>query len=174
LLLFPAHDDAPDPTVRIADGWDDDVAAYVEAGGRAVVVCARAGALPEGFAISSRPREGPWWGGDWAQGLGWVKPALRADLPLGPRVDLAFLGLTPEHLLVGYRSSDRDDVLAASYLGWLHRTTPTIAGFRFGDGAGILCTFPVLERDPLARALLVRLTAIAADAAFAPSRRLER
>jgi hypothetical protein len=47
--------------------------------------------------------------------------------------------------------------------------TASLAAFRHGRGAGILCTFPLLGtdgRDPVATALLDRLVALVGDSSF--------
>ncbi|HEX2052000.1 MAG TPA: glycoside hydrolase family 2 TIM barrel-domain containing protein [Actinomycetota bacterium] len=160
--------------VVVAPRWDDDVEDALARGERAVIVATGAGALPDcGLAVEARA--GSRWEGHWAQGMGWLRPALRAGLPLRPRVDLTFLDLVPEHVVAGYEPEAAGDVLAGLYVGWIHATAATVGTFSCGDGAGIVCTFPVAEsygRDPLATALLDRLVDLAAAPGFAPVTRI--
>jgi Glycosyl hydrolases family 2, sugar binding domain/Glycosyl hydrolases family 2, TIM barrel domain/Glycosyl hydrolases family 2 len=181
--LFPAEESSRHPGVVVATRWTD-VADAVAAGGRAVLVADDDLALPPGGTVRSRPlgssdASGPSasvYGDGWvlSTGMGWLSPALAEGLAVGPRVDLAFEGIAPRFVLDGDGREPFDvraDLLAGHHLGWLHRLRPTVAGFRHGDGALIVCTFPLLELDrvdPLATALLDRLTAIAGDAGFAP------
>jgi hypothetical protein len=173
-LVFPAARPAPHADVVVAPRWDDDVARRVEDGGRVVVVASDEGALPDGLGVSLQAREGTKWKGEWAQGMTWLRPALTRALALEPWVDLGWAGLTPRHVLRGYRPEQRADVLAGLYLGWIHSTVAAIAGFRRGAGAGVLCTFPLLDApdDPLAAWTLARLTAIAGAPSFAPGMEL--
>jgi hypothetical protein len=173
IWLFPDAPSERPAEVPVASTWTD-VAPHVARGGRAVVLVADDDALPEGHAIRLER-----WSADddatgWIRstGLGWLDPRLTDGLSIGPRVDLAFLGITPEHRLRGFGPEQRSDVLAGHLLGWVRDVTATIAAFRHGAGSGIVCTFPLLEadgRDPVATALLDRLTSVAADPAFAPT-----
>ncbi|HEX2234812.1 MAG TPA: glycoside hydrolase family 2 TIM barrel-domain containing protein [Actinomycetota bacterium] len=169
-LAFPATAPSAAGTALVAPRWDRDVARHVEGGGRAVVVAASDGALPDGLGVALQAREGTKWKGEWAQGMTWLRPALTRGLALEPWVDLVWAGLTPRHVLRGYRPERRADVLAGLYLGWIHSTAAAVAGFRHGAGAGILCTFPLLDApdDPLAAWMLARLTDIAGAPTFAP------
>jgi|tagenome__1003787_1003787.scaffolds.fasta_scaffold20986756_2 hypothetical protein len=164
LLVTPPPQPVESGPVVIADGWDAALAARVEAGTPAVVFACRDGALPDDFPLTLAARAGSQWLGDWAQGLGWLRPELRAGLGLGPRVDLTFKGLTPGYVLQGLGPERRHDVLAGMYLGWLRNTVATIAVVRHGAGAAVVCTFPLLEQaetDGLACLLLRRLVDIA-------------
>jgi hypothetical protein len=172
LWLFPDGPGERPVEVAVASRWAD-VAPLVERGGKAVVVAAEDDAMPADGAI----RLDRWDGDDdatgWvrASGLGWLHPRLTGGLPIGPRVDLAFLGITPAHRLRGYGPERRSNVLAGHFLGWVRDVTATVGAFRHGAGAAIVCTFPLLEgdgRDPVATAMLDRLTAMAADPALDP------
>lgn len=177
VVLFPSEPSTAgsngEHEVLVAERWSEELAAWMERGGRAVIVAAADDSLPSTPSIELRRRDGSIWRGDWAQGMGWLRPRLTQGIPIGPRVDLAFAGLAPQHVVTGYRSSERDDVLAGLYLGWIHATAATIVGFRHGRGAGIICTFPLNDAsrgDPLAAALLDRLVVLAGDPAFAPAK----
>ncbi len=188
LWLWPesGRKDRPHPEVRIAERWDDDLAGHLAGGGRAVVVVAADDALPGGLGVALQRREGAQWGGDWAQGMGWLRPELTAGLPLRPRIDFAFAGLTPDHLLLGYGPAERNDVLAAYYLGWIHSTAAAVAAFKHGRGSGVICTLPLLgprlsgdpaepaarATDPLATRLLDRLVDLVAAPSFCPGKEI--
>jgi hypothetical protein len=171
LRVFPDTPVHRPPEVAIASRWTD-VATHVHGGGRAVVVATEDDAWQEGTIRLDR------WSDDddatgWirSSGLGWLDPQLTEGLPLGPRVDLAFLGITPEHRVRGYGPEQRSDVLAGHFLGWIRDVTATIATFRHGAGIGIVCTFPLLDgdgRDAVATAMLDRLATLAADRSLAP------
>jgi hypothetical protein len=122
LWVFPDTSTARSPDVVIASRWDD-VAERVDQGGRAIVIASDDAALPDiGTVWLDR------WDPDddatgWyrSAGLGWLHPRLTQGLSLGPRVDLAFLGITPEHRLRGYGPEHRSDVLAGH--SWAGSTT---------------------------------------------------
>jgi hypothetical protein len=176
LLLFTQSDATPgaySDVVRTC--LDDATATELENGGRVVVIATGEGALAPGLAASIEQRSGSAWKGDWAQGMSWLRSPLRARLPLLPRMDMTFVGLTPEHVIRGYEPDDKDDVLSGYYLGWLHATVANIAAFRYGSGAGIICTLPLLDHcndDPLAAALLNRLCELVSSPNFSPTKRL--
>jgi hypothetical protein len=167
LWLFPDEPIERPAAVAVASRWGD-VASHVARGGRAVVVVADDDAPPEDGAMRLER-----WSDDddatgWIRstGLGWLHPRLTEGLPIGPRVDLAFVGITPEHRLRGYGPEGRSDVLAGHLLGWIRDVTATIAAFRHGAGVGIICTFPLLDgdgSDPVATALLDRLSTLAGE-----------
>jgi hypothetical protein len=171
------------PGVALAAAWRE-VAGHVERGGRAVLVATEPDALPLGLGLRLEqwgdvddPLEPSVYASGWIRstGLGWLHPRVTDGLALGPRVDMAFAGLCPEEVILGYEPRDAADVLAGHYLGWIHRVTATIGMFRHGRGAGIVCTFPLLSRDgadPVATALLDRLARIAASPAFRPRKEL--
>jgi hypothetical protein len=170
LWLFPDETAARSSEVMIASKWDE-VADRIEEGGRAVVIASDDDALPDGGIV----RLDRWDADDdatgWfrSAGLGWLHPGLTDGMAFGPRVGLAFLGITPQHRLRGYGPDRRSDVLAGHYLGWIRDVTASIAAFRHGRGAGIVCTFPLLDadgRDPVATALLDRLVALVEARSF--------
>jgi hypothetical protein len=181
--VFPADGMAPTDHVAVTTRWSD-VEAVLGTGGRAVIVAVDENALPTGAAVRLEPfaREddassGSVYGNGWimSTGMGWISPPLSERLAIGPALDLAFDGLTPAYVLDGYGPDDREDVFAGHYLGWLHRVRATVAGFSYGRGAGIVCTFPILpvdRDDPLAGALLDRAVQLAGAASFAPRKRL--
>lgn len=163
------------PPVTVVTRWDAEVAAFVRQGGRALVLAEAEDALPPGLPLQVRKRAGTRWDGNWAQGMHWLHPRLTARLNLGPRVDFTFAGLTPEHVITGYEAADHRDILAGYFVGWIRFPVATIATFRHGEGAAILCTFPFARyqgRDPLATVMLNRLVELARDPSLRPVRAL--
>jgi hypothetical protein len=179
IWLSPVPDPVRNRDVAVSTRWGD-VARDVAGGGRAVILVQGDEALPGGAPIRVEPfgsdAEGASpsvYGNGWvlSTGMGWVSPAIGDGLAVGPRVDLTFEGITPNFVLEGYAPDARADVLAGHYLGWLHRVRATIAAFSHGRGAGIVCALPLLQadaRDPLATALLDRITALASAPGLAP------
>jgi hypothetical protein len=170
LWLFPSDRRTGPRDVPIVRRLDE-VAGAVADGGRAIVVATDEDALPRGASVRLERWDPDDDATGWhrASGLGWLHPAITTELPVGPRVDLAFLGLTADHRLRGYAPERHADVLAGHYLGWIRDVTASIAAFRYGRGSGIVCTFPLLEVDgvdPLATALLDRLAWLVADRGF--------
>jgi hypothetical protein len=186
VLLFPEAEQTsegaaefPGPArhgVAVAPTWSDELARHLAGGGRALILAGHETALPPGLGLALEARTGGRWEGDWAQGMGWLRPPLHAGLELGPRVSGLFAGLTPELVVLGYTPDAATDVLAGLYLGWIRDVVATIGAFAAGAGAGLLCTWP-LERsyghDPLATVLLDRLVELAASPGLAPRTRLE-
>jgi hypothetical protein len=146
--------------VVIAQRWDAQLADRVASGTPAVVFACRDDALPAGFPLAVRARAETRWVGVWAQGMGWLRPMLSEGLAIGPRVDLAFTGITARHVLHGLGPERRDDMLAGLYVGWLRDTVGTIVVVRHGAGAAVVCTYRLLEQaesDGLACMLVDRL-----------------
>ena len=166
LLLFPRDSiDIARADVRVARAWDEELARFVGAGGRAVVLVEGETDLPGDGRIALRSREGSKWKGDWAQGMSWLRPEVSAGLGLRPRMSMVFAGLMPDLVITGLTPAVPQDVLAGYYLGWIHDTVALIARVRHGKGAAIICTLPLARsggKDPLAEALLGRIIALAA------------
>ncbi len=197
LLLFPAHPQPPAvpvwssvgapalaargwqiaaglgaAAVAVAERWDPGVAAFVSSGGRAVILARDEDAFPEGSSLALHARAGSRWEGDWAQGMGFLRPELHEDLGSGPRLSSLFEAVTADHVVTGYTPAARSDILGGYYLGWLRDLVAIVGAFRMGSGRGIVCALPVLDRygrDPLATALLDRLIELAASPSLNPS-----
>jgi hypothetical protein len=164
MLVTPPPRPIAASDVRIADRWDDEVEAHVEGGKAAVVFANQDSALPPTFGLSTTKRAGTRFAGDWAQGMGWLHPAVSDGLAVGPRVDLAFAGLTPPHVFEGPGAASGAQVLGGLYLGWLREIAPTILLVPHGEGAAIVCAFPFGEHaadDGLACLLVERLVELA-------------
>lgn len=172
---WSVEDDPDGAEVAVIQAWDDEVEKWVAAGGRALLLAGGEDALPEGRALGVQRRAGSMWEGDWAQGMGWLRPALTEGLALRPRVDFSFDGLTPEQVVVGYAPADNRNVLAGFYVGWVRSTVATVGAFSHGSGGGILCTLPLAQAyggDPLATELTHRLIQLLCGPDFSPTKRL--
>jgi len=172
---WAVEDDPQAGTIAVTRSWDDELDRWVRAGGRALLLADGEDALSPGLALRVRRRAGSIWEGDWAQGMGWLRPALTEGLPLRPRIDFSFSGLTPEEVVLGYAPADNRDVLAGYYAGWVRSTVATIGAFSHGSGAGVICTLPLAQAsgsDPLATELIGRLIHIIGAPDFAPAKRL--
>lgn len=157
--------------VVVAMRWSEEVAAHLRRGGRALLLAHGEDALPPGGALTLRARPGTRWEGDWAQGMGWLRPEVHEPLGIGPRVSRLFSGLTPELVMLGYQAGAARDILAGLYVGWIRDPVATIGAFRAGAGAGIVCTWPLLASygpDPLATELVDRLIELVASRALEP------
>jgi hypothetical protein len=153
---------ADDQGVVVARAWDDALAAHVAEGGRALVFPSPGTSFGP-LQVIERPGADRQWEGDWGGGMGWLRRELCEGLAIGPRVDMAFVGLTPQADIVGERPADPHDVLAGYHLGWVHPESATIVRTAFGDGRAIACTFPLADvygDDPLATALVERLVSL--------------
>ncbi len=158
----------PNGAAIVRSRLDEQTIGHLEAGGRAVIVAGSADAVPSGLGLELHRREGSRWSGDWAQGLGFVRPAVSAGLGIGPRVDLTFGGVAPQHVLDGVGPEHAQDMLGGLYLGWIHNMAGTVVAFRCGRGAGIVTTFRLLSEDALGRHVLARLVALVSDEGFRP------
>jgi hypothetical protein len=157
--------------VVVAMRWSEEVAAHLRRGGRALLLAHGEDALPPGGALTLRARPGTRWEGDWAQGMGWLRPEVHEPLGIGPRVSRLFSGLTPDLVVLGYQAGAARDLLAGLYVGWIRDPVATIGAFRAGAGAGIVCTWPLLASygpDPLATELVDRLIELVASRALEP------
>jgi hypothetical protein len=151
-----------DEGVVVARAWDDTVAAHVAGGGRALVFPSPGTSFGR-LDVIERPGADRLWEGDWGGGMGWLRRELCEGLAIGPRVDMAFVGLTPQADIVGERPADPHDVLAGYHLGWVHPESATIVRTKLGEGRAIACTFPLADvygDDPLASALVERLLSL--------------
>jgi Glycosyl hydrolases family 2, TIM barrel domain/Glycosyl hydrolases family 2 len=109
--------------------------------------------------IRAVARTGSPWEGDWAQGMHWFSPALRARTPLLSRLDLTCSGVVPDAVLTGCQP---DQTLSGMYVGWVHKAIATTAIFRPGV---VATTFPLLDSgpaDPLAVCLFNNMLQAAA------------
>jgi hypothetical protein len=139
---------------------DRELLAYIQNGGRALVLADRAPVGTVMPGISTVIREGTPWAGDWASTFTWInrKDAL-AVLPGGPLVDHTFDCVIPEKVMTGFKDWDFPTLVKAGlFVGWIHKPAALIAERYYGKGVAILNTFnlsdDVLGNDPTATELM--------------------
>lgn len=164
----------------VASDLGADVAAHVEAGGRALILVRSRSSIPEehGLArpVSVRGRALPEpatpdhrnaWDGDWVTSWSWILPGAMPGVPDGNPLGFAHAEVMPDHVLAGYDPRHhREEVVAGMFVGWVH--APAALAWTFPQGAGsiTLTTFRVApERGPVATALLDGLIQLASGQA---------
>jgi hypothetical protein len=162
----------------VASQLDDDLARYVEAGGKALVLVRSRSAIPAEMRLarpvairaralpdpSAADRRSPW-DGDWVTAWSWILPEVIPDLPVRNPLDFAYREVLPDHVLDGYDPSrDRDEVIAGMFSGWVHAPAALIWRFPQGHGQITLTTFQVApEGGPVATVLLEGLIQLASS-----------
>jgi hypothetical protein len=162
----------------VASELDDDLARYVEAGGKALILVRSRSAIPAGVRLarpvairgralpdpSAADRRSPW-DGDWVTAWSWILPGAVPDLPVRNPLDFAYREVLPDHVLDGYDPSrDRDEVIAGMFSGWVHAPAALVWRFRQGRGQVTLTTFRVApEQGPVATVLLEGLIQFASS-----------
>lgn len=167
----PAHGE-----VFLAVCLDDTAAAYAGTGGRVLLLADSPQDLPGGLRVVDR-KDGQRHG-DWASGWHWLRPGL-----LGPNepalenpLDLDWLGLLPEHVILGAEEWQAD-WLAGYVLGWVRLPAATALGFRLGRGAVLATTFRLAEGlgdHPAAAPLLAGLIARLCGSDFRPALQVDK
>jgi hypothetical protein len=159
-LGYTVVDSLAEAGAAVVTALTDALRDWVWAGGRAVWLAESEGALQtdlEGLGIVSR--RGRAWEGNWASSFSWINPdRLFGGLPTGGRVDFAFAGLTPEHVLTGFGPRDyARRVHAGLTVGWLHQTAALVAERPVGAGRLLSSTFRLSEHlatHPVASAMI--------------------
>ncbi|QGM94822.1 glycoside hydrolase family 2 [Methylocystis rosea] len=190
LSLWSSHGDIRDRLLalgyRLAEGAETaDVvvethastalAAYVRAGGRAVLLTETPGSLTPFFPhwqnVKVMARDGTLWRGDWASSFAWLRrQGPFAAIPGGPLLDQAFDRVIPTHIISGCNLLDfQARVHAALVVGWIHRPAAIAVGRNYGTGRIVIATFKLFRdppgEDPTAAALLGGLIEAAARSA---------
>lgn len=149
----------------LATKWDDDLARWVQAGGRALLLAGEpqsltlAGGL--GFGLTDRDLNGYW--GDWCSSKIWFDSSLFPTLPDVACFDFEYKAVVPKRVITGPLAAN---ILSGLFLGWLHSPAALVVRLPIGKGQLLITTFdllPNLGTDPVATALLHDLLAIAAD-----------
>ena len=151
------------------------LAAYVRAGGRAVLLTETPGSLTPFFPhwqnVKVVARDGTLWRGDWASSFAWLRrQGPFAAIPGGPLLDQAFDRVIPTHIISGCNLLDfQARVHAALVVGWIHRPAAIAVGRNYGTGRIVIATFKLFRdppgEDPTAAALLGGLIEAAARSA---------
>jgi hypothetical protein len=151
------------------------LAAYVRAGGRAVLLTETPGSLTPFFPhwqnVKVMARDGTLWRGDWASSFAWLRrQGPFAAIPGGPLLDQAFDRVIPTHIISGCNLLDfQARVHAALVVGWIHRPAAIAVGRNYGTGRVVISTFKLFRdppgEDPTAATLLAGLIEAAARSA---------
>jgi hypothetical protein len=151
------------------------LAAYVRAGGRAVLLTETPGSLTPFFPhwqnVKVMARDGTLWRGDWASSFAWLRrQGPFAAIPGGPLLDQAFDRVIPTHIISGCNLLDfQARVHAALVVGWIHRPAAIAVGRNYGTGRVVISTFKLFRdppgEDPTAATLLGGLIEAAARSA---------
>lgn len=154
--------------VMVATRWDDSVSAYLQRGGRVIVLADGPDALPANLPIQMRERKGDY-DGNWISNFAWVAPQspLFRDITGNPILGWEAAAVMPHNVLQGVNPEQYDDVLAGMFYGWLHNNSPLLVQARVGNGIAIVTTFRFdqYSTDPYAQALLdAMIRYIASDA----------
>lgn len=130
--------------VAVVDQMTDEMRLYVQRGGLVLWLAETAEARETYLQdIDVVARQGRCWQGDWASNFNWLRhDTLFKNIPTDGKVDFAFAGLTPEHVILGFRPRDfAADVHAGLFVGWLHHPVALIGERRLGDGRLLISTF---------------------------------
>jgi hypothetical protein len=143
---------------------DDDQLAYLQSGGRLLVLADLMGAegtvLP---GVKLAAREDTPWDGDWASTFAWLdRRSHYAALPGGPLIDHSFDNLIPDYVLTGFRDWEFPALVRSGIVvGWVHKPAALIGERWYGKGKAVITTFRLeprhLSQDPTASQLLVSL-----------------
>lgn len=160
-LGFALGDPADAPV--LATKWDEDLARWVQEGGKALLLAGEpesltlAGGL--GFGLTDREHNG-WWG-DWCSSKIWFDNSLFPTLPDIAHFDFEYKNIVPKRVITG---PFPDNILSGLFLGWLHAAAGLVVRLPIGKGQLVITTFDLLPNlgvDPVATALLKDLLAIA-------------
>jgi hypothetical protein len=149
-----------------------DIVARIEKGAPALVLARSSGAIPATLDLRRRvsvhlrrlpqagsPGQRDPWDGDWVSSFSWVLPGALESVPDRAPLDLAYLRVAPDHVLLGYDpAAHREEVLAGMFVGWVHDPAALAWEFRQGAGTALITTFRLApEAGPMASALLAAL-----------------
>ncbi len=152
---------SPDAPV-LATKWDDELAYWVQAGGKAVLLASQPKSLTLasglGFGLSDRDLNG-WWG-DWCSSKIWFDNSLFPTLPDVAHFDFEYKSVVPKWVITGPLA---DTIVSGLFLGWLRNPAALVVRLPIGKGELVITTFdllPNLGTDPVATVLLHDLLAI--------------
>jgi hypothetical protein len=132
--------------------WDSKSTAYVQNGGKAVLVALSPKSLLIASGLGQRLQEralNNWWG-DWCSSQTWFIPSEFPYLPDVQKFDFEYSAVVPKRVLTG---ASQENVLAGLFVGWLHNPTGYVIRQGVGKGRLVTTTFDVLTTfhdDPIA------------------------
>ncbi len=143
----------------------------LERGARVLCLIDSTTRLPADFPLKLSRRTDPWYDGNWASNMNWVRRESPVFQGLVPDRHLGFAesAVMPDFVLSGIAPEHFGDVLAGMYVGWVHLNSGYIVSMRVGKGTLVLCTLRLEDTsDPFARALRSRLMSFTASGAGSP------
>lgn len=155
--------------VVVASELNADLVDYADAGGSLLLLVRDNDALPDGLHLARPvrphlrhkahtrwPGQSSPWEGDWINSFSWLLPGTFDELPDRRLLDFAFQQVLPDHVLLGYDPRrHRDEVLAGTFVGWIH--APAALLWRFRQGTGVIAATSLRlspEDGPVATVLL--------------------
>jgi hypothetical protein len=160
-------------TVLIVERYDESVAAYLQEGGRVLLIASSEDAFPSDWPIKVQPRTGTELDGRWFSNFNWI----RSDCP--PFQSLAFspvlgfesMRVAPEYVIRNIAPEQFDDVLSGITFGWLNNNSALLAQMQVGGGKLLATTFKFdsYGTDPYSTALLDALIHYALSADLQPT-----
>jgi hypothetical protein len=156
----------------VASELTRDVVAWIDGGGRALILVRSRAAIREDHDLARRvkihlrrlahsgyPGQRSPWEGDWVTSWSWILPPEFDGLPDRNPLDFAYEAVLPDHVLLGHDPvRHRDEVTAGMFVGWVHTPAALVWTFPQGRGAVTLTTFRVApESSPVATVLLENL-----------------
>ena len=154
----------PSEALILATKWDAELARWVQAGGKALLLAEDPASLTLsgglGFGLTDRETNG-WWG-DWCSSKIWFANDQFPTLPEIDRFDFEFQSVVPKRVITGPLP---DNILSGMFLGWLRAPAALVVRLPVGRGQLIITTFDLLPHlgvDPVATVLLHDLLAITA------------
>jgi hypothetical protein len=168
-LGYTLADSPIEAELLVATRHDTELAAYVRAGGKLLLLAEQAGSLnpffPHWQAVKIVERDETLWKGDWVSTFAWLRrTGWFADLPGGPLLDETFDRVIPTHVISGCNCIDfQARVHAGLVIGWIHKPVALSVERGYGKGRLLASTFRLFRdapgADPTATILLDRLIA---------------
>jgi len=155
--VFAAPGPAPGGA-RVVDRLDGETVAFIEGGGRVLLLAAAPDAVPPGLGLSIVPRKESHWQGDWASAWHWLRPDVLPAPALENPLDLPWAEVLPEHVIAG--CDDQSLWLSGLTAGWVRAQVATTVKLKLGQGTLVATTFRLKENagiSPAADALLAAL-----------------
>lgn len=143
-----------DANLVVAASHDGELASYVRAGGRALLLPEQEGTLtpffPHWQGVKVSNREGTVWRGDWASAFAWLRRSgLFRRMPGGPLLDESYDRVFPTKVISGTNLIDfQARVHAGLAVGWVHKPVALAVERGYGSGRVLVSTFRLFENEP--------------------------
>jgi hypothetical protein len=149
-------DPVDDNTLGIITCWDSEAHAFLQNGGKGVLVTLHPKSLPISSGLSQRLQEralNNWWG-DWCSSQTWFVPSAFPYLPDTRKLGFEYKHVIPKRVLSG---ASADNTLSGIFVGWLHNGAAYVVRQGVGQGRLVTSTFDVLSHfhdDPISTLML--------------------